>query len=150
LGYAKELEKKYGAIWKEVVSRTAGLTITQNGAPITAYFFSSSGGKTELSANAWGSARAYTQIVDDPGSLDLTLNPRFVSWDRGVAQSVIAAAFLLPDVVSLEILATNESGTVAQIQATSSTGVQTILRGETFRSRTKIPSAWFTLVGVQN
>ena len=150
LGYAKELERKYGAIWKEVVSRTSGLTITQNGAPITAYFFSSSGGKTELSANAWGSARAYTQIVDDPGSLDLTLNPRFVSWDREVAQSVIAAAFLLPDVVSLEILATNESGTVAQIQATSSTGVQTILRGETFRSRTKIPSAWFTLVGVQN
>lgn len=150
LGYAKELERKYGAIWKEVVSRTSGLTITQNGAPITAYFFSSSGGKTELSANAWGSARTYTQIVDDPGSLDLTLNPRFVSWDREVAQSVISAAFLLPDVVSLEILATNESGTVAQIQATSSTGVQTILRGETFRSRTKIPSAWFTLVGVQN
>ncbi len=150
LGYAKEIEKKYGVIWKDIVTRTAGLTITQAGLPITAYFFSSSGGKTELAINAWGSSKAYTQIVDDPGSLDLILNPRFVTWSREVPQSVIAAAFLLPDVVSLEILGVNESGTVAQIQATSSTGVQVALRGETFRSRTKIPSAWFSLVSVQN
>lgn len=150
LGYSKELEKKYGVIWKDTITRTTGLTITQGGAAITAYFFSSSGGKTELAINAWGSARSYTQIVDDLGSLDLTLNPRFVSWDREIPQSVIAAAFLLPDVVSLEILGNNESGTVSQIQATSSTGVQEVLRGETFRSRTKIPSAWFALVGVQN
>jgi len=150
LGYAKEIEKKYGVIWKDVITRTAGLTITQAGLPITAYFFSSSGGKTELAVNAWGSSRDYTHIVDDPGSLDLILNPRFVAWTREVPQSVIAAAFVLPDVVSLEILGVNESGTVAQIQATSSTGVQVALRGETFRSRTKIPSAWFSLVSVQN
>ena len=150
LGYAKEIEKKYGVIWKDIVTRTTGLTITQAGLPITAYFSSSSGGKTELAINAWGSSKAYTQIVDDPGSLDLILNPRFVTWNREVPQSVIAAAFLLPDVVSLEILGVNESGTVAAIQATSSTGVQVALRGETFRSRTKIPSAWFSLVSVQN
>jgi SpoIID/LytB domain protein len=150
LGYAKEIEKKYGVIWKDIITRTAGLTITQAGLPITAYFFSSSGGKTELAVNAWGSSRDYTHIVDDPGSLDLILNPRFVAWTREVPQSVIAAAFVLPDVVSLEILGVNESGTVAQIQATSSTGVQVALRGETFRSRTKIPSAWFSLVSVQN
>ena len=150
LGYAKEIEKKYGVIWKDIVTRTAGLTITQAGIPITAYFSSSSGGKTELAINAWGSSKAYTQIVDDPGSLDLILNPRFVTWNREVPQSVIAAAFVLSDVVSLEILGVNESGTVAQIQATSSTGVKVALRGETFRSRTKIPSAWFSLVSVQN
>ena len=150
LGYAKEIEKKYGVIWKDIVTRTTGLTITQAGLPITAYFSSSSGGKTELAINAWGSSKAYTQIVDDPGSLDLILNPRFVTWNREVPQSIIAAAFVLPDVVSLEILGVNESGTVAQIQATSSTGVKVALRGETFRSRTKIPSAWFSLVSVQN
>ncbi|NDF89017.1 MAG: hypothetical protein EB113_00280 [Actinobacteria bacterium] len=150
LGYAKEIEKKFGVVWKDVVTRTAGLTITQSGLPITAYFSSSSGGKTELALNAWGSAKAYTQIVDDPGSLDLSINPRFVAWNREVPQSVIAAAFDLPDVVSLEILGINESGTVAQIQAISSTGVKVALRGELFRSRTKIPSAWFSLVSMQN
>ena len=150
LGYAKEIERKFGVVWKEIVTRTTGLTITQAGLPITAYFSSSSGGKTELAVNAWGISRDYTQIVDDPGSLDLALNPRFVTWNREVPQSIIAAAFVLPDVVSLEILGVNESGTVAQIQATSSSGVKVALRGETFRSRTKIPSAWFSLVSVQN
>ena len=150
IGYAKEIEKKYGAVWKETVTRTAGLTLTQAGLPITAYFSSSTGGKTESAVNAWGSNKAYTQIVDDPGSLDLALNPRFVSWSREVPQNVVATAFLLPDVVTLEILSRNESGTVAQIRATSSSGIQAVLRGEVFRSRTKIPSAWFDLVSVQN
>lgn len=150
LGYAKEIELKYGVNWKSAVSETAGLTIIQAGRPITAYYFSSSGGKTELAVNAWGSLKAYTQIVDDPGSLDVALNPHFVAWDRSVTQAVIAAAFLLPDVATLEVISKNESGTVAQIRATSSGGVQFTLRGETFRSRTKIPSAWFDLVSVQN
>ena len=149
-GYAKEIESKYGALWKKAVTETAGLTITQAGAPITAYFFSSSGGKTELAINAWGGAKAYTQIVDDPGSLDLALNPRFVAWHRTLTQDVVAAAFLLPDVARLEVISKNESGTVAQIRATSSAGLQFTLRGETFRSRTKIPSAWFDLVSVKN
>jgi stage II sporulation protein D len=150
LGYPKEIEKKYGPIWKDTVNRTAGLVLTQKGKPITAYFFSSSGGKTESAINAWGSVKAYTQIVDDPGSLDQVLNPRYVSWDRTVPQELVAQAFELPDVVTLEILSRNENQTVAQIRATSSLGVQKLLRGETFRSRTKIPSAWFTLVSVQN
>ncbi len=150
LGYAKEIEKKYGVIWKEAVLQTAGLVMTQEGRPITAYFSSSSGGKTELALNAWGSAKPYTHIVDDPGSLDRALNPRFVTWSRTVAQPMIAAAFLLPDVVALEIVSRNESGTVGQIRARSSTGAQFTIRGETFRSRTKIPSAYFDLVGVQN
>ncbi|MDA2962411.1 MAG: hypothetical protein O3A27_01435 [Actinomycetota bacterium] len=150
LGYAKEIEFKYGEIWKKTVTESTGLVITQAGLPIAAYFFSSSGGRTELALNAWGSAKAYTQIVDDPGSLDITLNPRFVTWNRVITQDVVAGAFLLPDVATLEILFRNESGTVGKIRATSSTGVQFTIRGETFRSRTKIPSAYFDLVSVQN
>ena len=65
-------------------------------------------------------------------------------------QSVVALAFGLPDVVSLEVVSKNLSGTVAMIRATSSTGVQKNLRGETFRSRTRIPSAYFDLVSVQD
>ena len=78
------------------------------------------------------------------------MNPRFYQWDRTITQAVVAKAFVLPDVVSLEILSKNTSGTVAMIQATSSTGVVKTLRGETFRSRTVIPSAYFDLVSMQN
>jgi SpoIID/LytB domain protein len=150
LGYAKEMEKGWGKFWKAAVTNTAGLTLTQNDLPISAYFGSSTGGLTETAMNAWGSERSFTQIVADPGSQDPKLNPNFYTWKRSVTQASVALAFALPDVVTLEILSKNESGTVAMIQATSSTGVQKSLRGETFRSRTRIPSAYFDLVGVQN
>ena len=150
LGYAKETEKGWGQLWKAAVTNTAGLTLTQAGKPIAAYFSSSSGGLTETAGNAWGSQRSYTQSVPDLASLDPAINPRFFQWDRTITQASVAAAFVLPDVVNLEIVMKNTSGTVATIKATSSAGIQKSLSGETFRSRTKIPSAYFNLVGVQN
>ena len=150
LGYAKEIEKGWGKFWKAAVTNTAGLTITQNNLPIAAYFGSSTGGLTETAFNAWGSDRSYTQIVPDPGSQDPKINPNFFSWKRSIPQASAALAFGLPDVVSLEIISKNLSGTVGMIRATSSSGVQKTLRGETFRSRTRIPSAYFELVSVQN
>ena len=150
LGYAKETEKGWGQFWKAAVTNTAGLTITQAGKPITAYFGSSTGGLTETAVNAWGTEKAFTQTVADVSSLDPVLNPRFYKWDRTITQAAVAAAFLLPDVVSLEIVTKNATGTVGTIRATSSAGIQKSLRGETFRSRTKIPSAYFDLVSMQN
>ena len=150
LGYAKETEKGWGQFWKAAVTNTAGLTITQAGKPITAYFGSSTGGLTETAVNAWGTEKAFTQTVADVSSLDPVLNPRFFKWDRTITQASVAAAFLLPDVVTLEIVTKNATGTVGTIRATSSTGIQKSLRGETFRSRTKIPSAYFDLVSMQN
>ena len=150
LGYAKETEKGWGQFWKAAVTNTAGLTITQDGTPITAYFGSSTGGLTETSANAWGTQKIFTQTVADPSSLDPVLNPRFYQWERTITQGSVAAAFALPDVVTLEIIMKNTSGTVSTIRATSSTGIQKSLRGETFRSRTKIPSAYFDLVSMQD
>jgi SpoIID/LytB domain protein len=150
LGYAKETEKGWGQFWKAAVTNTAGLTITQAGKPITAYFGSSTGGLTETAVNAWGTEKAFTQTVADVSSLDPALNPRFYKWDRTITQASVAAAFLLPDVVSLEIVTKNATGTVGTIRATSSAGIQKSLRGETFRSRTKIPSAYFDLVSMQN
>lgn len=150
LGYAKEIEKGWGQFWKAAVTNTAGLTITQVGKPITAYFGSSTGGLTETAVNAWGTEKSFTQSVTDISSLDPLLNPRFYQWDRIITQSSVATAFVLPDVVTLEIVMKNATGTVATVKATSSAGIQKSLRGETFRSRTKIPSAYFELVGMQN
>ena len=78
-------------------------------------------------------------------SVDAALNPRFASWTREISQAVIAKAFALPDVISLAVLSINPAGSVALIQAISSDGSFAVLRGETFRSRSKLPSAWFSL-----
>jgi len=83
--------------------------------------------------------------VPDSASVDAMLNPRFALWNREISQAVIAKAFALPDVISLAVLSINPAGSVALIQAISSDGSFAVLRGETFRSRSKLPSAWFTL-----
>ena len=144
-GYSKESEPRFGEIWKAAVNRTAGSIITYEGRPITAYFSSSSGGTTETSEHAWGTATPYTVSVPDSASVDVALNPRFASWTREIPQAVVAQAFALPDVISLTVLSNNPAGSVALIQAISSDGSFAVLRGETFRSLSKLPSAWFSL-----
>jgi SpoIID/LytB domain protein len=144
-GYSKESEPRFGEIWKAAVNRTAGMVVTHSGKPITAYFSSSSGGTTETSEHAWGTATPYTMSVPDSASVDIAFNPRFASWTREIPQAIVAQAFALPDVLSLTVLSINPAGSVALIQAISSDGSYAELRGETFRSRSKLPSAWFSI-----
>ena len=155
VGYSKESEPRFGHFWKDAVSRTiidtsTSLVVLSNGKPAQAYFFSSSGGATQTTRDAWGEATAFTQSVPDSASVDIKLNPRFASWKASSTQELVAKAFLLPNVVSLEILSRNQAGAVTYIAATSSDGVTKKIRGDTFRSRAKLPSPWFSLVSVQN
>jgi SpoIID/LytB domain protein len=150
VGYSKESEPRFGQLWKDAVSRTiidtsTSLVVLSNGKPAQTYFFSSSGGATQTTRDAWGEATAFTQSVPDSASVDVKLNPRFASWKASSTQELVAKAFLLPNVVSLEILSRNQAGAVTFIAATSSDGVIKKLRGDTFRSRAKLPSPWFTL-----
>ena len=155
VGFSKESEPRFGHFWKDAVSRTiidtsTSLVVLSNGKPAQTYFFSSSGGATQTTRDAWGEATAFTQSVPDSASVDVKLNPRVASWKASSTQELVAKAFLLPNVVSLEILSRNEAGAVTYIAATSSDGVTKKLRGDTFRSRAKLPSPWFSLVSVKN
>ena len=151
VGFAKEAAAKWGKIWREAVLRTVvdsstGLAILSRGKPIQAYFFSSSGGATQTTADAWGGFTSYTQSVSDSASVDAQLNPRFASWKASVSQQLVAAAFGLPNVLTLEIISRNSAGAVTWIKGTSTEGVSQVIRGDTFRSRAKLPSPWFTPV----
>jgi stage II sporulation protein D len=150
VGYSKEIEPKIGSLWRAAVIRTnidtsTSLAVLANGKPIQAYFFSSSGGATQTTFDAWGQATSYTQSVADPAGLDPKLNPRFAQWKASTTQELAAKAFLLPDIISLEILSRNSAGAVTYIKGLSSNGSTKILRGDTFRSRVKIPSPYFQL-----
>ena len=149
VGFAKEAEGKFGKIWREAVLRTVvdsstGLAILARGKPIQAYFFSSSGGATQSSADAWGGFTSYTQSVSDSASVDVKLNPRFAAWNASASQQLVATAFALPNVATLEVISRNSAGAVTWIKGTSLEGVSQVLRGDTFRSRAKLPSPWFT------
>ena len=149
VGFAKESEAKIGKLWRDAVLRTVvdsstGLAILSGGKPIQAYFFSSSGGATQSSADAWGGVTSYTQSVADTASVDMALNPRFASWRASTTQALVANAFGLSDVVQIEILSRNAAGAVTWVRGTSANGATKTLRGDTFRSRVKLPSPWFT------
>ena len=150
VGYSKEIEPKIGSLWKAAVIRTnidtsTSLAILAGGKPIQAYYFSSSGGATQTTFDAWGQPSSYTQSDADPSGLDPKINPRFASWRASATQELVATAFLLPDVVSLEIISRNNAGAVTYIKGVSSNGSTKLLRGDTFRSRVKIPSPYFAL-----
>ena len=150
VGYAKEKEVKYGPLWKAAVNATAtdnstGLAVLFNGAPISAYFSSSSGGFTESAKNVWGTAVPYAIGVPDRWSLDPKVNPGYASWVRKISQKVAASAFGLPDVATLFVNGEDSSGRVATITATSSKGRTAKLTGGAFASRVKLPSAWFVI-----
>lgn len=152
VGFSKEVEPKIGKLWKAAVVRTnvdtfTSLAILSKGKPIQAYYSSSSGGATQTTLDAWGTATAYTQSVADPASIDPKSNPRFAKWNASADQRIVATAFLLPDIITLEIMSRNTAGAVTYIKGTSSNGSTKLLRGDTFRSRVKIPSPYFTLVG---
>ena len=149
VGFAKESEAKIGQLWRAAVLRTVvdsstGLAILSNGQPIQAYFFSSSGGATQTSADAWGGFTSYTQSVSDSASVDVALNPRFATWKASTTQQLVATAFGLPNVATIEVMSRNSAGAVTWVKGTTSDGVSMMLRGDTFRSRVKLPSPWFT------
>ena len=151
IGYSKEIEPSYGALWRSAVDSTTvdsttGRAIFYNGKAINAYFFSSSNGFTEDVANVFGTSFPYLKSVPDAWSASAVLNKRYVDWTRSITQKVVAAAFLLPDVQRLRIISESPTGTVTKIQGISSTGKKVTLKGETFRSRCKLPSAWFELL----
>ena len=145
VGYSKIADAKSGKLWKAAVDSTAGIAMTSNGTVFPAYFFSSSAGVTESAFNAFGTATSFALSVPDTPSTDVKLNPRYVNWKVTVNQKLIASAFGLSEVQSLRIVSKNETGTIAKIEAQSAAGKKVVLRGETFRSRAKLPSAWFVI-----
>jgi stage II sporulation protein D len=154
VGYSKESEAKYGQLWKAAVSSTStddstGLAILYQSSPISAFFFSSSGGMTESAQNVWGSALPYAVTVADPWSLDPKINSKYASWVRSSSQALIAATFGLIDIATLFVNGKDSSGRVTTVTATSSMGVTVKLTGGAFAAKAKLPSAWFDITDQQ-
>jgi stage II sporulation protein D len=147
VGWAKEAEANWGARWAGAVAETAadplnGVAVIADGKPITAYFFSSSGGRTQDVAEVWGSRIRWLTSVPDPWSLDPSINPTYASWTRSVTQGVMAKAFGLPNVVEVTFPLRTAGGGIRSAVGTSSTGQSVTLTGEVFRSRTQLPSTY--------
>lgn len=148
VGYSKE-SSTGGANWREAVNASFAsngnpLALTFNGAVITAYYFSSSGGRTQPTNEVWGGVRAWSQSVDDGWSLNPSLNPNH-RWGAKVSQVNMANALGLVDVSRIDITERFSSGAVKTIVAVDSAGNSATMSGRTFQARLKLKSNY--LVG---
>ncbi|RKS71462.1 SpoIID/LytB domain protein [Motilibacter peucedani] len=149
-GWKKEAEViggvDYGALWRQAVQSTDtdasnGLVATVGGAPINAYFFSSSGGRTRNSEDVWSSVVSYARSVDDHWSLDANNNP-YASWTVQVPASQVAGAFGLGSLASLAVTVRDVSGAATQVQAVDGDGNVRTITGEDFRRKLGLRSSW--------
>ena len=145
IGYSKESEAKYGALWKAAVDATADQVVMYNGKPITVYFSSSSGGTTQKAADVWGTDFPYLTNVPDPYSLDVVLNPQYAHWLRVVNQADMAKAFGLTDVVNVRIDSKTVTNSALFLIATSSAGLTSKMNVSDFKTKLLIPASWFEI-----
>lgn len=122
-------------------SSSTGLVPRYGGQVIEALYSSSSGGRTAANEEVWpgGAPVPYLRSVDDPWSTTAD-NPRR-AWTRSVTAAQLAAAFGLPDVVSLDLSARSPSGLVARASATSAAGARRTITGDALRSSLGLSSS---------
>jgi len=142
-----------GGRWVQAVaatqtSRTASLAVLYRGTPIEASYSSSTGGRTRDAASVWGSDVPYLRSVDDPWSVDRTINPRYSAWTRTVAVSRLCTVFGLADLASIAVTARDAAGAATEVEATSSDGEISTRSGATLRSALGLPSQWVTSFAV--
>ncbi len=151
VGYLKEGQAKYGQLWKAAVDATAvdsehGLAVTIDGAPISVFFSSSTGGMTQRAIDVWGTDIPHLVNVPDPWSIDPTINKNYASWTKKVSQKVMAKAFGLPDVARYEIASRSATNSVLTITGFSTAGQSKTIPVGIFKTAVKLPSSWFDLL----
>ena len=140
VGYSKESDA-----WKDAVNSAlngAGqpAVLTFGGKAITAYFASSTGGRTMSTLDAWGGNVAWSQSVDDNWSLNAR-NPNS-RWGVRMSQSAMAAALGLSNVQSIDVVERYSSGAARTLVAKDSNGGSVTLSGRTFQARMKLKSTY--------
>ncbi len=131
-----------GGPWVKAVERTAGLAVLYQGAPITAFYGSSTGGRTQASKDVWGGDLPYAQSVDDHWSLDPRVRNPNASWKVTVTQARLATLFGLPDVASVDLSDRTAGEALRTVTATSSTGKRKTISGPAFASGLGMKSRW--------
>lgn len=147
VGYGRETGYQ-GSRWKAAVTATqasasAGLAVLYAGSPISAFYFSSSGGRTQNSEDVWGGYLPWARSVDDHWASDPKYNNSgFANWSRTKTGSEVAAAFGLPDVARIDLSNRYVSGAVRKATGYSASGQASTISGSSFVARLGLTSAW--------
>ncbi|WP_407316900.1 SpoIID/LytB domain-containing protein [Isoptericola halotolerans] len=161
-GWKKEDEGtggRYGAVWTKAVDATTkhatrARVLQVGGRPVTAHYFSSSGGRTANSEDVWSSALSYERSVSDPYSLRAPGNS-MRSWTRTITQQEARDLFGLKNVESIKVTRQWSSGQVRTLTATQPNGRTASISGKADQMRSwvgrattrgSMPASWVTKI----
>lgn len=140
VGYSKESDPWRDAVNAALNGAGQPAVLTFGGKAITAYFASSTGGRTMSTLDAWGGNVSWSQSVDDNWSLNAR-NPNS-RWGVRMSQSAMAAALGLSNVQSIDVVERYSSGAARTLVAKDSNGGSVTLSGRTFQARMKLKSTY--------
>jgi SpoIID/LytB domain protein len=138
VGYSKEIATM-GDRWVAAVNATivdintnTAYVVQYNGATISTYYSSSTGGKSQPTTEVWGASLPYLVTVDDPWSLDPRVNNGNTSWTATIDQATLVSRLLarginVPDVWSMTVAGNYPSGGISKINLSDSAGNITTL-----------------------
>lgn len=147
-------DQVYGGVYAEnpitnaYVDSTDGQMIYYDGKVITAFFHSTSGGRTENTENVWVTAIPYLKGVDDPYSLGTPL----ATWQKSITReeainSIRTKNPNVNDVYNIVVTDVSENGRVLQCIISTDVGDIILKKDDitgTFGYRV-LPSTWFTV-----
>ncbi|MFZ9693181.1 MAG: SpoIID/LytB domain-containing protein [Candidatus Nanopelagicales bacterium] len=143
VGYSK-ITSSLGERWKAAVDATTpdaetGMAVVSKNQVVQTFYAAATGGHTQNNEDVWGGTpRPFYRGVDDPWSLKPSGAVTVSTWSPRVrSQAMIAEAFGLPNVATLDLSDRFGSGGIRRAVATSLDGKTAVLSGEQFRSRIK-------------
>ncbi len=143
VGYSK-ITSSLGERWKAAVDATTpdadtGLVVMNKNQVVQTFYAAATGGHTQNNEDVWGGTpRSFYRGIEDPWSLMPSGATTVSTWSPRIrSQAMIASAFGLPNVVTLDLSDRFASGGIRKAIATSLDGKTATLSGEQFRSRIK-------------
>jgi stage II sporulation protein D len=124
------------------VKETRGQVILYDGAPITAFYFSSSGGRTASAIDVYGSDVPYLAAVDDPWD---AVSPHHVWEPRTFTGASLAKALRIPGAIVDAVTVPGATGAPARVVLTTAAGTRLELKLSEVRSRMALKSTSFRL-----
>jgi len=141
-GYEKEDPAvSTNARWLSAIDATAGRVVVYSSDPILASYHSSSGGRTEASADVWGSDLPYLRSVDDSWSMRAS-NP-YARWETKLAQEEVATRLGMKRVDAIEIRSRTAGGGIKDARVLGDT--TKTMSGATLRSKLGLRSTKFEI-----
>ena len=158
IGYSKEIgtsgDRWVAAVNATIVNASTAYAVQYLGVPISTYYSSSTGGKSQDVREVWGETNLpYLISVDDPWSLVADVNNANSAWTDSIDQATLVANLLaigivIADVKTISVSEKYSSGGASKLALSDSAG--NIYNFTVGPSQTITPDRLRTVLGVKS